>query len=128
MRPSPASEVVGWIGRQPASQVFITAITEAEIRYGIALLPAGKRREIIGKAAAAIFAEDFAQRVLPFGSEAAPIFAQVAASRRVAGRPISQADAQIAAIAQLHRATLATRNVEDFAGCGIGLANPWRAK
>ncbi len=127
MRPRPAAEVVDWVGQQPSSQLFITVITEAEILYGIELLRVGKRREAVRAAAEAIFAEDFARRILPFGSEAAPVFARLAAGRRATGKPIAQADAQIAALAHLHRATLATRNTDDFSGCGVTLVNPWLA-
>jgi predicted nucleic acid-binding protein len=72
--------------------------------------------------------EDFGGRILPFDSPAAVAFAEIAAQRRQAGRPISQADAQIAAIARSRGATLATRNVPDFEGCGIEIVNPWTAE
>jgi predicted nucleic acid-binding protein len=69
--------------------------------------------------------EDFTGRILPFDSAAAVAFAEIAATRRQAGRPIAQADAQIAAIARSRGAALATRNVPDFEGCGIDVVNPW---
>ncbi len=74
-----------------------------------------------------MFDEDFGGRVLPFGSEAARVYAQIAAQRRRSGRPISHFDAQIAAIARSARAPIATRNVRDFDGCGIKVLNPWGA-
>jgi len=72
-----------------------------------------------------MFDEDFGERVLPFGGDAPRAYAEIAAARRHAGRPLSHFDAQIAAIARVHRAVLSTRNVDDFAGCGVRLVNPW---
>ena len=74
-----------------------------------------------------MFAEDFDGRVLPFGSEAARTYAQIAAQRRRLGRPISQFDAQIAAIARSVRSPVATRNVSDFEDCGVDVLDPWKA-
>jgi predicted nucleic acid-binding protein len=125
MRPAPDRLVERWLGEQPDASVFISAITEAELRYGVALLPEGKRRSALAAVVAAMLAEDFAGRVLPFDSAAAVAFAAIAASRRQAGRPIAQADAQIAGIARSRGAVLATRNVADFEGCGIELVNPF---
>ena len=110
----------------PAVTVFVSAITRAEILYGIALVPEGKRRDRLKQAAHTAFETFFRGRVLPFDSEAADAFALLAAGRRQAGRPISQADAQIAAIARSRGAELATRNVPDFAGCGVEVINPWK--
>jgi predicted nucleic acid-binding protein len=90
------------------------------------LLPAGRRRAAIEAAAAAMFEEDFAGRILPFGSDAGLPYARIAADRRKSGHPISQFDAQIAAIARVAGATIATRNVADFAGCGVKVVDPWR--
>ena len=127
MKPAPAGVVVGWIARQSAVSLYTTSITQAEILHGIVLLPAGKRRAAIEAAADAMFAQDFDGRVLPFGSEAARAYAQIAAQRRHAGRPISQFDAQIAAIARSARGAVATRNGRDFEDCGIDVLNPWGA-
>jgi hypothetical protein len=127
MRPSPSPLVVGWIEQQPPDQVFTTSITEAEIFYGIRLLATGKRRDALLVAAEAIFIEHLSDRVIAFESLAAHAFARIAAKCRNFGKPISHADAQIAAIVQTHRATLATRNVADFANCDILIANPWIA-
>ncbi len=126
MRVTPSSAIVKWLAEQTRSQLFITAISEAEIYYGIELLPAGKRREALRSAVEAIFADDFAERILPFDSDAARTFSRIVAGRRSAGRPIGQSDAQIAAIVQVHQATLATRNAADFENCDIRVLNPWR--
>lgn len=125
MRPEPSRQVVRWVAAQPVRALFTTAITQAEILLGLALLPHGKRRRALETAVDEMFAEDFDGRVLAFDSSAAPSFASVVAKRRQDGRPISQADAQIVAIAACHGARVATRNVSDFEDCGIGLVNPW---
>jgi predicted nucleic acid-binding protein len=125
MRPTPEHSVETWLADQPDASVFISAITEAELRYGVALLPAGKRRSALATVIEDMLGDDFAGRILPFDSAAAVAFANIAATRRQAGRPIAQADAQIAATARSRGAALATRNVSDFEECGIELVNPW---
>jgi toxin FitB len=125
MRPVPSPEVVRWAANQHTSELFTTSITEAEIFYGIELLAKGKRRAGLQAAAEAMFAGDFAGRVLTFDSNAARAFALIAVRRRALGKPISHPDAQIAAMAQLYGAALATRDVADFEGCDIRLINPW---
>jgi len=125
MRPSPSERVVQWIEQHAAGDLATTAITEAEILYGIALLPPGRRRNDLAQAACAMFAEDFEGRVFSFDSEAAAAYAVLCADRRAAGRPISAFDAQIAAICVARGMTLATRNLPDFEGCGLDLINPW---
>jgi toxin FitB len=125
MRPTPEAAVEQWLADQPAASVFISAITEAELRYGLALMPPGKRRSDLAVEIENMLGEDFSGRILPFDSPAAVAFAEIAAERRQAGRPISQADAQIAAIARSRGAALATRNVPDFEGCGVEIINPW---
>lgn len=124
MRPAPSAAVENWVSRQPVAGIFISAITEAELRYGLALLPEGRRQRQLVTEVEAMLAEEFAGRILPFDSPAASAYARIAARRR-SGRPIAQADAQIAAIAASRGASLATRNVADFANCGIDLVDPW---
>jgi predicted nucleic acid-binding protein len=127
MKSAPEPAVMVWINALPGSAVFISAITQAEILYGVALVPEGKRREGLARAARTASETYFRGHVLPFDSEAAEAFAALAAGRRRAGRPISQADAQIAAIARSRGAALATRNVPDFEGCGVEIVDPWGA-
>ena len=127
MRPVPDPAVERWFAAQPDASLFISAITEAELRYGAALLPGGKRRSALTAEIDGMLEEDFDGRILPFDRLAAQAFAVIAADRRQAGRPISQADAQIAAIAHSRGAALATRNVPDFDGCGVKVINPWSA-
>lgn len=125
MRAEPAPQVLAWIRGRSGSSLFTTSLAQAEIYYGLALLPEGQRRNALEAAARAMFETDFAERVLSFDTSAAPVYADIAAARRLAGRPIAQIDAQIAAIARARGARLATRNVKDFEGCGIELINPW---
>jgi predicted nucleic acid-binding protein len=125
LRPMPSTKVLEWMRSEPASALFTTAITESEMLYGIALLPQGARRQSLESVVDLIFAEDLAGRVLPFDGAAAREFADIAASRRHAGRPISEADARIAAIARSRGAALATRNGGDFAGYRLELIDPW---
>lgn len=114
-----------WLARQDRASVYITAITEAELRFGAAILPAGRRRDLLAGAIDGLLGEDFTGRIIPFDSAAAARFAVIAAERRAIGRPIPEADCQIAAIVSIHNATLATRNVSDFMGCGIRIFDPW---
>ena len=127
MKAKPSSRVVTWVAKQALAELFTTVITEAEIFYGIELLARGRRREALLAAAEAMFTSDFASRIFAFDSDAARVFARIAAHRRALGKPISHADAQIAAIAQVRGARLATRNVADFADCGVDLLDPWNS-
>jgi len=127
MRPKPSARVLEWVAKQLATELFTTSVTEAEIFLGIELLAHGKRHEALLRAAEAMFLQDFGGRIFGFESEAARVFSRIASHRRGLGRPISHADAQIAAITKQQGAKLATRNVADFADCGIELINPWDA-
>ncbi|MGC2109644.1 MAG: type II toxin-antitoxin system VapC family toxin [Candidatus Korobacteraceae bacterium] len=127
MRATPDHGVLNWIDKYPATELFTTAITVAEVYFGIELLPRGKRREELLSLAEAIFDRDFLDRTLAFDADSARIFSRIAAQRRGRGRPISQSDAQIAAIVQRHGAMLATRNIADFESCGIRLLDPWQS-
>jgi predicted nucleic acid-binding protein len=126
MRPAPSGRVLKWLAKESAFSVFTTTIAMAEILYGIELLPKGRRRAALESAAEAMFEEDFAGRILPFDSDAARVFPKIAAARRASGRPITQFDGQIAAIARSRGAGIATRNTGDFEDCGIAVLNPWR--
>ena len=125
LRPTLATLVEAWLSAQDGAQVYFTAVGEAELRHGVAILPAGKRRTALAKAIEGILEEDFRDRILPFDRAAASACAAIAAKRRAAGRPISQFDCQIAAIARAHEAAVATRNTADYEGCGIEVIDPW---
>lgn len=128
IRPVPSEQVLRWISSQPALLLYTTTITQAEMLYGAEILTKGKKKKALEAALNGMFEEDFRSRVLAFDLSCAKHFAEIAAARKSLGRPISQFDAQIAAIAKSRKATLATRNVEDFTDCGIKLVNPWNLK
>jgi toxin FitB len=128
LRPIPEPAVEAWLGEQDGLSIYLTAISEAELRYGVAVMSSGKRHDGLGVAIDRILRDDMAGRILSFDSAAARAYADIAATRRTAGKPISQADCQIAAIARAHNAPVATRNTPDFEGCGIDLINPWTAE
>jgi predicted nucleic acid-binding protein len=125
MRNSPHQVVVAWLDAQPASNLFVTTITQAEILTGIALLPEGRRRRGLAEAAHYVFTTLFLERTLAFDSDAAGAYAEIFVQRHASGRPISQADCQIAAVARSYEASIATRNVVDFEDVGVELVNPW---
>lgn len=125
MRREPDATLMTWLGEQPMAGVFTTTLTQAEVFYGLALLPDGHRRDALVAAARPMFDVDLHGRVLPFDTDAALAYPEIAAGRRRRGHPISQIDAQIAAIVHSRGARLATRNVRDFADCGITVINPW---
>jgi hypothetical protein len=125
MRATPAPFVLGWFSTQDPSALYLSAVTEAELRTGIAILPAGQRRDGLMAALDATIAEDFEGRILPFDTDAAKTYAEIAAGRRSSGRPIADADCQIAAIARAAGMPVVTRNTRDLEGCGIDVINPW---
>jgi toxin FitB len=127
MKPQGSPIVKSWVRTQPRDLLFITTVTQAEILYGIAILPEGNRKQRLHEAAQTMFREDFQSKILPFISGAAEHFATIAADRRKQGNPISQFDAQIAAICRIHQATIATRNVDDFVNCQVEIINPWES-
>ncbi|MDE0107034.1 MAG: type II toxin-antitoxin system VapC family toxin [Bryobacterales bacterium] len=127
MRSEPSTVVLAWMDDRPARELFVTAITEAEVRTGIAVLPEGRRRRGLGEACERAFGSLFAGRVLPFDSGAARAYAEIVSARRVLGRPVSQADCQIAAIACARGMAVATRNVRGFEDMGIEILDPWNA-
>lgn len=125
MLSSPNVDVATWLAMQPAQTVFTTSISQAEILAGLRVMPDGARKDRLEAQAAEMFSTDFGGRVLPFDAEAAECYAGITARRRSIGRPISQFDAQIAALAYSHHASLATRNTRDFEHVGLDLINPW---
>lgn len=126
-RPVPDSGVIAWLDSQPAEETAITAITAAELRYGVRRLPDGRRKTELSYAVNALIATDFRDRVEPFDVYAADQYADVVATRERADQPISISDAQIAAICRVMNAALATRNTSGFIGTGVNLINPWKA-
>ncbi|MCL2635906.1 MAG: type II toxin-antitoxin system VapC family toxin [Betaproteobacteria bacterium] len=126
LRPAPDARAVAWLNAQVRTLLFTTAISRGEMLHGVFLLPDGQRKTRMHEAVTAIFAIDMANRVLPYDSDAADAYAQIASARRTQGRPVSQSDAMIAGIVRSRGAKLATRNVRDFQDCGIELIDPWQ--
>lgn len=124
MRPSPSERVREWVRGQPARETFTSAVTVAEVLYGIERLPGGRRREELRSAAIEVF-DGFADQVLAFDVAAAEQYALVVSHRERLDMPIEGFDAQIAAICRVREAALATRNVTDFQETGIKVINPW---
>ncbi len=127
MRPQPDSRVAAWTRLQPRGGLYATTVSEGELRYGIAILPTGKRRNELAAMADEFFSAAFMGRILTFDRAAAVEFAEIGARRREAGNPITPLDCQIAAIARSNGATIATRNTADFRDCGVRIINPWDA-
>lgn len=127
MRAKPDPQVLFWVDAQPSSELVIRSITVAEILYGIARLPEGKRKVSLLEMATAMFEQDFAGCILSFDEQAAGHYAEMAAHSESKGRAVDMADLQIAAIGRLHRAVIATRNTRHFEALDVSLANPWEA-
>ncbi|MXW20264.1 MAG: type II toxin-antitoxin system VapC family toxin [Gammaproteobacteria bacterium] len=125
MRPEPTPAVAAWIAERDAQEMYLTAVSEAELRYGVAIMPVGKRRNALEAAMTRWLDLGFRERVLPFDSAAARAYAEIAAERRQTGRVIGEADCQIAAICRSRGAVLVTRNVRDFKDTGVEVVNPW---
>jgi toxin FitB len=125
-RQVPDPGVLSWLDSLEVSGLVTTAVTAAELRYGVARLPDGHRKRELAVVIQGILTEDFHGRVLPFDERASVRYADVVAGRERAGRPIGIADAQIAAICRDLGATLATRNTADFEDTGIELIDPWK--
>ncbi len=127
MRAKPDPRVLEWVDAQPASELVICSITVAEILYGIARMPDGKRKQSLLDLVSAMFDEDFAGNILPFDAGAAVHYAEIAAESEARGRAVEMADVQIAAIGRLHDAVVATRNTRHFDLLGVDLVDPWTA-
>ncbi len=127
-RQAPDTTVLAWLDSLSTAEVATTAITAAELHYGVARLPRGRRKTRLAEAVHEMLTDDFRGRVAPFDVFAAAQYAVVVTDREGLGRPIGVADGQIAAICRSHRATLATRNTKDFEATGIDLVDPWQLR
>jgi predicted nucleic acid-binding protein len=125
VRPSPNRSVVEWVDEHDSSELVLTALTAAELRAGVALLPVGRRGDELGMRIESLLVETFAGYVLAFDVGSSAYYAEVLAVRTRGGRPITTFDAQIAAVCRQYDSVLATRNTTDFTDTGIQLVNPW---
>jgi toxin FitB len=125
MRSQPMPEVAAWIAAQPEESLYTTAVCQAKVLAGIEILPDGRRRASLERAARAMFADDFDGRILPFDTEAAAAYAEIFAARQRGGRSIPPHDLMIAAIARVNGARMVTRDISGFEDCGLTLINPW---
>lgn len=128
-KPSPSEAVLSWFAATPAQHIYISSVTLCEIEFGLALLPAGKRRDALRAAMQGLVQEEFAGRCLPLDARCAATYGQLAAAQQLKGRTCSTEDAMIAAIALTHQQALVTRNAKDFEGIegieGLRIVNPW---
>jgi predicted nucleic acid-binding protein len=127
MKSEPAKEVFDWVARRRGEDLFTTAVNQAEVLFGLALMSAGHKRELLRNASVRMFEQYFHGRILPFDHNAAQPYADIVARRQRAGTPIDELDAQIASIAAHRTMAVATRDTGGFENCGIQVINPWTA-
>ena len=128
LRPIPDPAVAAWLTGISLDSVFVSSITIAELLYGLALLPDGKRKKQLAEVIGLFFKDKITNPIQSFDDQDAVAYASISVSRRRAGRPIRELDAQIASIALTRGLIVATRNIDDFAGCGVEIINPWEAE
>lgn len=127
MKSEPELTVIAWLNKQVATQLYITTVSIAEITYGLNSLPEGKRRDALNSAFNQAINNAFKHRIISFDEAAAYAYGTLMSKRKKMGRPLNSLDGQIAAIALISSATLATRNLCDFVDCNIELINPFAA-
>lgn len=127
MSPSPAQSARAWLNARDPLTLYLPTIAIAEISFGLGVPPEGRRRALLSERFEQFIALVFAERVLTFDAASARVYGEIRARRRAEGRPISNFDAQIAAIARTAGLAVATRNVRDFDGCGVEILNPFEA-
>jgi predicted nucleic acid-binding protein len=125
MNPDGAPHVRAWVDPIRKEDLFTTALNQAEILYGLAIMPKGRKRKQLFVSSETMFKDDFRGRILAFDERAAGQFADIAARRKLLGRPAGILDAQVAAIARAHEMTVVTRNVTHFQDCDVPIVNPW---
>lgn len=125
MRQTPAPAVVAWLDHQATDNLYLTAVTVAEISYGLRVLPEGTRRRELSRRFRSFLTQGFEGRVLSFDGSAANTYAEIMGHRKEIGRPMGILDGQIAAVARCHGMGVATRNVRDFEACEVNVVNPF---
>lgn len=125
LRPVPEPAVLDWLRSVPRREIWTCTVVLAELFSGVDLMPSGKRQQLLREKMEQLVPTLFMNQILVFDLLAARAYGPILAARHAMGRPIDEIDAQIAAIAKVHGAALATRNIRDFEHCGIPLVNPW---
>jgi len=125
IRQTPDQNVLNWFDKQDPQRLTTTAITVAELRFGIHSMPSGNRQKMLSDAITAMLEEDFDGNILGFNTTAAEAYGILAARLKARGTPVGQNDTMIAAIALVHEGTLVTRNQRHFRQCGISVVNPF---
>src|ERR1035438_2996487 len=128
MRPAPEATVLRWVRSIPHRDIWTCTVVLAELFSGVDLMPAGKRQQLLREKMEQLVPTLFVDQILLFDLPAARAYGPILAARQANGRPIDEIDAQIAAIAKVHGASLATRNIRDFEHCGVRLINPWLSR
>jgi toxin FitB len=128
LRPSADPAVLAWLDQQTLETLFLSTISLAELLYGVAALPDGKRKDWLGAALESRVLALFGPRILSFDAAAAKAYAIIRARARSAGKAIGAADGYIAATAAAHHFTVATRDTAPFEAAGVPVINPWDAK
>ena len=125
-KPSPSPAVLDWFARTPSQQIYISSVTLCEIEFGLALMPAGKRRDTLLASMRDLVRVDFEGRCLSLNANCAAAYGSLASMQQKNGRTCSTEDAMIAAIALTNKCTLVTRNTKDFEGISdLRVINPW---
>jgi toxin FitB len=128
IRAQPEPAVLAWLDKQPQEELWTASVVIAELFAGIDMMASGRKQNALRAAVEGMIAEDFQGQILDFDLRAARQYGQILAKRRKIGRPIREFDAQIAAIASVHGATLITRDRNDFVSCGLTVTDPWSAE
>jgi predicted nucleic acid-binding protein len=125
MKPEPAASVRSWLNDQAAETLYLSSVTLAELLFGIRALPAGRRKNMLDRALAELL-ELFKDRVLPFDTDAASHYAELAVRARQGGRGFPTPDGYIAAIAASRGFIVASRDASSYAAAGVSVINPWK--
>ncbi|GAB6845919.1 hypothetical protein HNR00_003013 [Methylorubrum rhodinum] len=124
---APDASVVAWLDAQVIDTLYLSAVTVAELRLGVATMPSGKRQRIFQERLDGEVLPAFTDRVLPFDLEASRVYAEFMARAKAAGRAIGRADGYIAATAALRGFSVATRDTSPFLAAGVPVIDPWQA-
>lgn len=125
LRAAPDANVLAWMDAQAMETLFLSAISLAELRFGIAVLPQGRRREILQSSLDQLVLPNFNGRILPFTESTSQTYADMRARARASGKAIAATDGYIAAIALEHGLAVATRDKSPFEAAGVTVIDPW---